>query len=214
MTNLSFDFDEWTRRLAAELSGAPASAIGRHKARSPTIAYGRHRGPHRHDARRSAVLILLAPGHDGPELVLTRRSPDLKSHSGQISLPGGKVDGDETAEETALREYHEELRPTAGSSPPTVLGRMPDVYVFVSNFVMTPVIATVSSWPTFSPNPSEVADVYRVGLTELRRDERWIDDHLVRRGQLEFHAPAILLADGSRVWGATCLAIQWLMQMT
>lgn len=209
MSNL--DFTNWTASVSQSLAREKTANDG---VLHPAIAYGRHRGPHRYDARRSAVLMLLAPGDDGPELVLTRRSPDLKSHSGQISLPGGKVDGDETPEQTALREYHEELRPGSSSPELRILGKLPDIYVFVSNFVMTPVVAAVPLWADFSPNPSEVAGVYRVSLAKMRDLRHWIDDHLIRRGQLEFHAPAFVLEDGSQVWGATCLAIQWLLQHT
>ena len=55
------------------------------------------------DAREAATLVLLYPYHGGKEsaLVLTVRQPELRDHSGQVSLPGGSRDGSEMAEETA-----------------------------------------------------------------------------------------------------------------
>jgi 8-oxo-dGTP pyrophosphatase MutT (NUDIX family) len=61
-------------------------------------------------ARRGAVLVLLYPYEREPHLVLTERTPHLSLHSGQISLPGGRVDPhDPSPLETALRETREEL---------------------------------------------------------------------------------------------------------
>src|SRR5690606_36316278 len=67
------------------------------------------------DARVGAVLVLLEDTDDGPQLVLTRRRRDLRSHPGQVSFPGGRVDPGETLEEAALREAEEEVGLDAGS---------------------------------------------------------------------------------------------------
>ena len=48
------------------------------------------------ESRLSAVLVVLAPGDDGPEVLLTRRSMSLTNHRGEISFPGGRVDPDES----------------------------------------------------------------------------------------------------------------------
>ncbi|CCK67966.1 8-oxo-dGTP diphosphatase KNAG_0A02770 [Huiozyma naganishii CBS 8797] len=61
--------------------------------------------------RRSAVLVLLFVGARGElRVLLTRRSRNLRSFSGQVSLPGGKADDDvETFEQVARREAEEEI---------------------------------------------------------------------------------------------------------
>src|SRR5690606_8972681 len=61
-------------------------------------------------ARLAATLVLLYPLEGGaPALVLTQRQPGLKDHSGQVSLPGGRIEAGETPEEAALREGYEEV---------------------------------------------------------------------------------------------------------
>jgi len=42
------------------------------------------------DAKRSAVLIALADGEEGAEVLLTRRSRIMRNHKGEISFPGGQ----------------------------------------------------------------------------------------------------------------------------
>ena len=59
-------------------------------------------------ARESAVLMLFGEGPSGPDLLLTERSHTMRSHPGQVSFPGGRLDPGETAEEAALREAWEE----------------------------------------------------------------------------------------------------------
>jgi 8-oxo-dGTP pyrophosphatase MutT (NUDIX family) len=56
------------------------------------------------EARRGAVLMLWSEGDQGPELLLTERAHDMRSHPGQVSFPGGSVDPGETAVVAALRE--------------------------------------------------------------------------------------------------------------
>jgi hypothetical protein len=46
-------------------------------------------------ARNAAVLVLLHEGEDGPELLFTRRAMHLRSHKGEISFPGGRIEPDE-----------------------------------------------------------------------------------------------------------------------
>src|SRR4051812_25203430 len=60
-------------------------------------------------ARRAAALILLYPTEDGIALPLTIRHSALPHHAGQVSLPGGRIDLDESAEHAALRETEEEI---------------------------------------------------------------------------------------------------------
>ena len=61
------------------------------------------------DARVSAVLIVLVEGDDGAEVLLTRRSMEMRNHRGEISFPGGRLDAGETPIDAALREAHEEV---------------------------------------------------------------------------------------------------------
>jgi 8-oxo-dGTP pyrophosphatase MutT (NUDIX family) len=117
--------------------------------------------------RRSAVLLLFGEGPDGPDVLLTERAASLRSHPGQVAFPGGGLEpGDAGPAEAAVREAHEET----GLDPAgvVVVGRLADLYLPVSDHVVTPVLAW---WRTPCPvraaDPVEVARVVRVPVREL-----------------------------------------------
>lgn len=58
----------------------------------------------------AAVLAAFTRGGMEPELILTRRSNIMRSHAGEVALPGGKIEpGDQNLIATALRESQEEI---------------------------------------------------------------------------------------------------------
>ena len=61
------------------------------------------------DSRHSAVLVVLTDVGAGPEVLLTRRSWEMRTHRGEVSFPGGRMDPGESALDTALREAREEV---------------------------------------------------------------------------------------------------------
>src|SRR2546421_6106023 len=91
-------------RITAGLPGRPAQRVMAHR-----LAYGRHHGPVPDNARRAAVLLALHLTPAGWSLPAILRPETMKAHAGQISLPGGLIESDETAVQTALREFEEEL---------------------------------------------------------------------------------------------------------
>lgn len=89
--------------------------------------------------RRGAVLMLFGEGPRGPDLLLTERAHDMRSHPGQVSFPGGSIDPeDPTAEHCALREAEEET----GLDPRgvDVFAALPELWLPPSNFEVTPVL--------------------------------------------------------------------------
>jgi 8-oxo-dGTP pyrophosphatase MutT (NUDIX family) len=190
---------------AAIRSGLTRGPPGRTAQRTMahTLAYGRHHGPVPDDVRRSAVLLALHQTADGWSIPALVRPATMRSHAGQVSLPGGKIDAGESAEQAALREFEEELGvPPAGL---TILGRLTPVYVFVSGFEITPVIAIAGDPLTFQPNPHEVAAAIELPLAQLC-DPACRSKHLIERGGLRFHAPHFAIA-GQQIWGATSLIL-------
>ena len=98
-------------------------------------------------------------------LLLTQRTTNLSTHSGQIALPGGRTDDTDTdAADTALREATEEIG--LPRSHTEVLGTLP-VYVTGTAYIITPVVALVTPGFVLQPNPGEVADVFEVPLAYL-----------------------------------------------
>lgn len=117
------------------------------------------------DAQRSSVLVLLFPNEEeNLELVLTLRSHDI-DHGGQISFPGGRREGGESLEQTALREAKEEI----GVLPEavTIVGELSDLYVSHSDNLVTPFVGFVERRPDFSLNPAEVEEVFSIELQSL-----------------------------------------------
>lgn len=112
----------------------------------------------------AAVLIPLVM-RDELMLLLTQRTTQLSTHSGQIALPGGRTDNtDLDATDTALREATEEVG--LPRSFAEVLGTLP-IYVTGTAYSITPVVALIKPGFVLKPNPFEVADVFEVPLAYL-----------------------------------------------
>jgi 8-oxo-dGTP pyrophosphatase MutT (NUDIX family) len=149
--------------------------------------------------RQSAVLILFGPGAAGGEdVVLTERSPSMRSHAGQVSFPGGSIDlADSGPVSAALREAHEEV----GLDPAgvQVVAELPALYLSPSNFVVTPILAWwAQPGPIGVVDPLEVARVLRAPLSELTDPAR----RFTVSHPSGFIGPAFDV-DGLLVWGFT-----------
>ncbi|MBW2289581.1 MAG: CoA pyrophosphatase [Deltaproteobacteria bacterium] len=119
--------------------------------------------------RAAAVAIALIADDDGAAcFVLTRRAAGLRAHGGQWAIPGGRLDAGETAEQAALRELDEEVGLCLEST--SVLGRLDD-FPTRSGYVITPVVVWAGAEAELVANPEEVANVYRVPLSELDRPD-------------------------------------------
>ncbi|OLE26973.1 MAG: coenzyme A pyrophosphatase [Actinobacteria bacterium 13_1_20CM_3_71_11] len=118
--------------------------------------------------RPSAVLILLAESDGvGPDVLLLERAADMRHHAGQPAFPGGAADpGDVDPPATALREAAEEVGLDA--STVEVQAQLPELWIPVSRFVVTPVLAWWREPHAVAPMQSgEVARVERVPVAEL-----------------------------------------------
>jgi len=119
--------------------------------------------------RRSAVLMLFAddPGGGGFDILLTERAHTLRSHAGQVSFPGGRIDPDDEGPVTAaLRETLEET----GADPAgiRVFGRIADLGILPSRSSVAPVLGYwAEPSDVHTVDPAEVARVLRVPLTTL-----------------------------------------------
>jgi 8-oxo-dGTP pyrophosphatase MutT (NUDIX family) len=127
----------------------------------------------------------------GEVLLLTRRSPHLPTHAGQVSFPGGVVEPGEDPVAAALREAAEEVG-LEGVEP---LGFLSPT-LSPQGFLVQPVVVFRPDLPPLAPNPHEVAEVLLAPLLELLRVEPWSE---VRLGRQVWHFPW----RGVDIWGVT-----------
>lgn len=156
------------------------------------------------EGRPAATLVLLYPGPSGAaHLVLTVRQPSLRAHSGQVALPGGALDADETPEDAARREAWEEV----GVDPAAVdvLGRLTPLYIPPSAFSVWPVVAAVGDRPAFTPQEAEVAELLEVPVARLLEADVRQTTPMDLRGAA-FDVPYWDLG-GRVVWGATAMML-------
>ena len=154
----------------------------------------------------AAVLVAIIHG-DNPGILLTKRTGTLTTHAGQVAFPGGRMDGDETPEQTALREAQEEV----GLPPESVevVGRLPD-YVTGTGYRVTPVLALLA--PGFVPVPAaaEVESVFELPLAVL------LDPEAPQRRRAEFRGRMrsfwVWPHAEHYIWGATAAILVHLAQ--
>src|ERR1044071_2239948 len=113
-------------------------------------------------ASRPASVLVGIVARPRPMVLLTRRTPDLSNHAGQIAFPGGKIDPhDATPLAAAVREADEEIGLAAHFIDP--IGYL-DLYLTFSGFRILPVLARVIPSYQLRVNASEVADAFEVPL--------------------------------------------------
>ena len=159
-----------------------------------------HNAPAERSALKAAAVLIGVVEHDeGPSVILTRRSDTLRSHTGQVALPGGRCDPGETPWETALREAHEEI----GLDPALVtLAGLSTPYRTGTGYHITPVVGFISPGFTLTINPDEVADVFETPFQFLMdpinhvQHEREIPAGITRR----FYG---MTWEDRFIWGAT-----------
>jgi 8-oxo-dGTP pyrophosphatase MutT (NUDIX family) len=186
--------DDRVARIKQRLLAAPetASASALEPDWPPDVPFAR-------PPVEAAVLIALVRRPMGLTVLYTERSSDLRSHSGQVAFPGGKIDpGDAGPAEAALREAHEEV--ALDPAEARILGFM-QPYFTGSNYLITPVVALVDPSRPFIANPGEVSGVFEVPLGHLARRENFGTFRITRGGRE--HSTWQLDHDGHRIWGIT-----------
>lgn len=154
--------------------------------------------------RAGAVLLLCYPQGDDVLLPLTRRSEELATHPGQVSLPGGSIDpADDGPVAAALREASEEIG--LDSRAVAVWGTLEQVYIPPSNFWIRPVVAVMPAAPRLLINPAEVAEVLTISLAQLLDPATLVVEQW-SWPEGEFLVPFYAVG-GHKVWGATAMVL-------
>jgi 8-oxo-dGTP pyrophosphatase MutT (NUDIX family) len=153
--------------------------------------------------RPSAVLALLYPDDAGEtRVVLIERTSSGGHHSGEVSFPGGKADpGDVDPAATALREAEEEVALDVAAAGVRVVGTLEALWIPVSDFAVTPVLALAERRPVMTAAPAEVARIIEPRMATFLPDAPVeVVERTVREWPLRYGAYAV---DGLSVWGAT-----------
>jgi 8-oxo-dGTP pyrophosphatase MutT (NUDIX family) len=154
--------------------------------------------------RPAAVLVLLYPDDaaDARVVLIERPTVDGRHHSGEVSFPGGKAEPDDAdAAATALREAAEEVGLDAQAAHVRVVGVLDRLWIPVSDFAVTPVVALAPRRPELVAAPAEVVRIVEPPVTMFLPDaplgvvERTVRGWPIRYGHYE--------VDGLSVWGAT-----------
>lgn len=112
----------------------------------------------------AAVLVPIIT-HPQPTVLLTLRGRHLKAHAGQVSFPGGRIEGtDAHPEAAALREAAEEIGLAADAA--RIVGRLGE-HVTGTGYTVTPVVALLRPPLTLRPDPAEVDEVFELPLADV-----------------------------------------------
>ena len=145
-----------------------------------------------------AAVLLAILDADPVQILLTRRSDELKDHSGQVAFPGGRVEKGESFESAALREALEEVG--LKSEQARVLGFLPTLTTG-TGFSIVPVVAQIAPPFDFVRDPFEVAEIFCVPFSFLMNPKNHKKRRMFLNGQWrEFWA---ISYNDHFIWGAT-----------
>lgn len=195
---------------------SPLPGITAHREMIPDVKDAARRlGPPPAEAKRSAVVVPLVLRQGAlPEVMFTLRSESMRSHKGQISFPGGRLDAFESPVEAALRELEEETG--VGNHDVRILGELTDIYIPPSNSGVTPFVAVLNKPSEYIISEEEVEEIFHIPL------EIFIDPRTLKRGPRTFFGTTVQVpywdihADVP-LWGATAMILNelvWLVRKT
>ena len=158
---------------------------------------------------RAAVLVPLFETGGGLQVLLTRRTEEVRDHKGQISFPGGRKDADDrTMIDTALRECEEEIG--VPEARVRILGELDDL-VTVTDYLVSPYVGLIPHPFPFKISEGEIAELIRLPLEGFLPPERL---RIARRMQYRGRSHTTYFFDMGPhiVWGVTAEILLQLLE--
>jgi len=187
---------DWQARLRSRLRPAPDPRLERCRV-GTRFAQERDAWPASLAAAAVLVPIVLHP--QAPTLLLTVRASHLRSHAGQISFPGGRIEStDADAGSAALRETREEIGIDASRIEP--IGFLSD-QIIRSGFRITPLVGLLQPGFAVAHDATEVAEIFELPLAFALT----VGNYRARAGRargLDFEIWELPFGERN-IWGAT-----------
>ncbi|MGB0367829.1 MAG: NUDIX hydrolase [Flavobacteriales bacterium] len=162
-------------------------------------------------AKIGAVLIALYKEGETLKTVMMKRPDYDGTHSGQVSFPGGKVENDDRdIFHTALREAEEEVN--IKQEDVRVIGRLTELYIPPSNFLVHPILGVLDSPPNLIPDQHEVESILVPDMKYLLREDIIEETEIKLSTGFQLKTPSFEV-DGHTVWGATAMIVAELKQL-
>lgn len=158
--------------------------------------------------RPAAVACILFDEAGQANVVLTRRSARLRTHSHQVAFPGGRIDPGETPLQAALREASEEVGIAPGDVE--VIGRLSTATTALDVAPITPFVGRLEARPELVANPAEVERAFTVPLVELTQPDVYRQEIWAPAGAAE-RCVEFFELHGDTVWGATARMLSELL---
>lgn len=206
---MNLTFEELKQKLSKPLPGNVAHLKMASKHRAQEIL---NKQDIPKTAKKSAVLMLFFHEADTLKMIVIRRSHYVGIHSGQIAFPGGRYEEeDKTVRTTALREIEEEIG--IPESKIEIIGRLSDIYVPPSNFLISVFVGYLANKPEYTIEEREVDEVIEIPFSDFfKPDAIKQKDFYVGSLKAATKAPYFDVTN-AEIWGASAMVINELLEL-
>lgn len=156
--------------------------------------------------KESAVLMSLFLRNGEWHTVFMMRPDGSSIHSNQISFPGGRIEKDESAVQAAIREADEEIG--VKENQLEIIGKLSELYIPPSHFVVQPFIGIIDPEPVFTPNQEEVHSLIEFPISSFLKDSIVLEKEIFIPTFNRTIRAKYFDVNGMTLWGATAIMIQ------